>query len=357
MVRLEKGKFDDFIRSLAEDYIVYAAVTAGGKSSFKVVASAGEIDEGRLLTDRSPKEIFFPHSEVLFEYDGDGIRETKKAAKPIAVWGLRGCDVKSLAMLDKVFGTARQMPDNEMFEDPYWKRKYDNSLIFGLACNEPRSTCFCNWLGGGPHSEDASDIFVIDTGEAFLMQPVSDKGKAFIGKMTDAAGASAAGASVAKASGADEKKAAELASGARAMMAEPPALDGLDEKLKGIFHEDIWEEMSAKCVNCGACAFVCSTCHCFDVQDEGKGGKGKRIRIWDSCMFPIFTREASGHNPRHLSSDRFKQRVMHKYSYFVDNYGESLCTGCGRCVIVCPVGVDIREVIKRVLSFEGKGAR
>jgi len=347
MVRLEKAKFDDFIRSLADDYIVYGAVTAGGKSSFKAVESAGEIDQDCLVTDRSPKEIFFPHSEVLFEYDKDGVRETAKAGKPIAVWGLRGCDVKSLGMLDKVFGTARQMPDNEMFQDPYWKQKYDTSLVFALACNQPRSTCFCNWLGGDPHGGDGSDVFVVDAGDAFLMKPLSEKGKAFIKKMKHGADASAA----------DEKKAGELAAGARAKMAEPPSLEDLNERLKAVFNDDIWEEMSAKCVNCGACAFVCSTCHCFDVQDEGKGGKGKRIRIWDSCMFPIFTSEASGHNPRRLSADRFKQRVMHKYSYFVDNYGESLCTGCGRCVIVCPVGVDIREVIGRVLSYEGKGAR
>jgi ferredoxin len=141
------------------------------------------------------------------------------------------------------------------------------------------------------------------------------------------------------------------------MMAEARPLEGLGEALNDLFNDEVWEEMSAKCVNCGACAFVCSTCHCFDVQDEGKGGKGKRIRIWDSCMFPIFTKEASGHNPRHLSKERFRQRVMHKYSYFVDNYGESLCTGCGRCIVACPAGVDIREVIKNVLSYQGKGAR
>lgn len=74
------------------------------------------------------------------------------------------------------------------------------------------------------------------------------------------------------------------------------------------------------------------------------------MRIWDTCMFPVFTKEASGHNPRGLSKERVRQRVMHKYSYFVDNHGEFLCTGCGRCIAVCPVNLDIREVIREVLA-------
>ncbi len=119
-----------------------------------------------------------------------------------------------------------------------------------------------------------------------------------------------------------------------------------------IWDEPIWEDISTKCINCGACTFVCSTCHCFDVTDEGKGKKGQRIRLWDSCMFQIFTREASGHNPRGMSTQRVRQRIMHKYNYFMDNYDQHLCTGCGRCVQVCPVNLDIREVIKQVLDYK-----
>jgi ferredoxin len=347
MVRLDKAKLGDFIGSLMDSFTVYAPVRVNGRVCFRAIESAGNIDQEALVSDRPPKEVFFPHSEVLFEYDLSGVRPIERTGKPIAVWGLRACDAKSLSMLDLVFGRARQMPDNEMFQDPYWKEKYDRSLILCMACNHPRSTCFCNWLGGDPHGGEGCDILVVDMGDAYIMEPESEKGKAF---MAEAVGVDEAPSEA-------RKQARELASAARAMMGEAQELGELNGRLKLIFHDDFWEQISAKCVNCGACAFVCPTCHCFDVQDEGKGERGKRIRIWDSCMFPVFTKEASGHNPRPLSMDRFRQRVMHKYSYFVDNYGESLCTGCGRCIVACPVGVDIREVILKAMADEGKVAR
>ena len=141
---------------------------------------------------------------------------------------------------------------------------------------------------------------------------------------------------------------------AESYLAEKEDISSLFSKTKEIWNEPIWDEIAAKCVNCGACAFVCPTCHCFDVSDEGKGNKGKRIRLWDSCMFAIFTKEASGHNPRSQSTQRVRQRVMHKYNYFMDNYDEHLCTGCGRCVVVCPVNLDIREVIKKIIKYDKK---
>ncbi|MCD4777223.1 MAG: 4Fe-4S dicluster domain-containing protein [Candidatus Aegiribacteria sp.] len=345
MVRLDKKKFDDFIRELSEEYSVYAPGKAGGKTEFIQINPGDEIELTRPVTDMSPKSIFFPPAEVLFEYDEDGVRTPQTSHRPIAVFGMRSCDARSLVMLDRVFGSAIQMPEDANFQDPYWKEKYDTSLIFGFACNEPLSTCFCNWLEGGPHNKDGMDVFVVNAGDFYLMEPVSDKGIDIINRLsclTDAAEE-------------DEVLAAKLASDAKSMMAAPLDSGGLGEKLTALYDEPIWGEISAKCVNCGACTFSCPTCHCFDVQDEGKGKKGKRVRIWDSCMFPIFTMEASGHNPRALSSERVRQRVMHKYSYYPENYGEILCTGCGRCVMVCPVNLDIREVLKRIISYNESG--
>jgi ferredoxin len=229
-----------------------------------------------------------------------------------------------------------------MYKDPYWKEKYDNCLVFNLACNEPLSTCFCNWFDGGPFDKTGSDIFIVETDDSYIFEAVSDKGKKFLNdcKITE------------NASDKEIKKIEKLKETAESYLAEKEDISSLFSKTKKIWDEPIWDEIAAKCINCGACAFVCPTCHCFDVSDEGKGNKGKRIRLWDSCMFAIFTKEASGHNPRSQSTQRVRQRVMHKYNYFMDNYDEHLCTGCGRCVVVCPVNLDIREVIKKILDYE-----
>ncbi|MCK4538151.1 MAG: 4Fe-4S dicluster domain-containing protein [Candidatus Krumholzibacteria bacterium] len=343
MIRIEKERIDEFIRALMETWSVYAPARDGKNTLFAPVEDPAGIDHGIFNTDKSPKEIFFPHSEVLFEFEGGEIKKVERDARPIAVWGLRGCDARSLRLLDKVFGSAWQKPDNDMFEDPYWKEKYDDSIIFGTACNEPRSTCFCNWFGAGPHDGAGMDVKVVDTGEAFILDPVSEKGKKYIGSLKGWAEATKKDVTKMKAAAKEADKA----------MGEVFGMDGIQEKMADLFLKPVWNDIGAKCVNCGACAFICSTCHCFDVQDEGKKGKkGKRIRIWDTCMFPIFTMEASGHNPRDMSKDRLRQRFMHKFSYFINNYDEHLCTGCGRCVIVCPVNLDIREVVREVMACE-----
>ena len=70
-----------------------------------------------------------------------------------------------------------------------------------------------------------------------------------------------------------------------------------------------------------------------------------RNRIWDSCQFDCFTRQASGHNPRPTFRERYRQRVMHKLSFCADRYGTVGCVGCGRCVTECPVNLDIRRLM------------
>ena len=109
-------------------------------------------------------------------------------------------------------------------------------------------------------------------------------------------------------------------------------------------------------MSCGACTYLCPTCYCFNMTDEQAVNKGERIRSWDSCMFPHFTLETSGHNPRSKKAQRFKQRVGHKFVYYPEKYGELACSGCGRCIRFCPISMEIGKVVAR-LAEEGGGSR
>ncbi|MEW6252083.1 MAG: 4Fe-4S dicluster domain-containing protein, partial [Planctomycetota bacterium] len=126
----------------------------------------------------------------------------------------------------------------------------------------------------------------------------------------------------------------------------PPrfAADQLAGKLPALFDDnDLWREQSLRCLGCGACAFVCPTCSCFDIQDEKTREGGVRLRCWDSCGYSLFTLHASGHNPRTKQSERWRQRIMHKFSYQPERLGVLGCVGCGRCARNCPVDMNLAE--------------
>ena len=51
------------------------------------------------------------------------------------------------------------------------------------------------------------------------------------------------------------------------------------------FESPYWREVSRTCLTCGICSYLCPTCHCFDIVDEGY----LRVRCWDTCSSDTFT--------------------------------------------------------------------
>jgi ferredoxin len=120
------------------------------------------------------------------------------------------------------------------------------------------------------------------------------------------------------------------------------------QRLRSAYDSQLWETAGRKCLGCGTCSYLCPTCHCFDISDEVRDGAGRRVRTWDCCAFPQFTLHASGHNPRPTPKERWRQRIMHKFRYAVENFGIPFCVGCGRCIRNCPVSMDLRAALKEL---------
>ena len=58
-------------------------------------------------------------------------------------------------------------------------------------------------------------------------------------------------------------------------------------------------------------------------------------------MFAEYTLHASGHNPRPTRTERFRNRIYHKFKFNQVNFGALSCVGCGRCISLCPVNIDL----------------
>jgi sulfhydrogenase subunit beta (sulfur reductase) len=278
-----------------------------------------------------PKREFFPQCETLARFDATGLREEPAADEQVILFGIRPCDARSFCYLDKVFSDAQ-------FIDPYYRKRRDNALIIALACAEPGNACFCTSVNGGPAASEGADVVAFDLGTSLVLEAVSEKGTAFIKKNK---------ALLREPTSQELQKRKQQEEAARKVLPELRLADA-PKSIRKNFNAPVWEAITETCLGCGACTFLCPTCHCFDLFDENHKTGGRKLRVHDACMFASFSREASGHNPRNKKSERMRQRIMHKFLYSPENMGDIFCVGCGRCISNCPSNIDIRETVSRV---------
>ena len=343
-VILDKKKFPDWVKKLSA-FDVYSPVQKDEAWVYEKADGFKGISPDYPNTAGAPKKIVLPQRETLLEFgtDDEGqptVKEHLPGDREAVIFGVRPCDARALTLTDRVFGGP--------FEDQYYAKRRANAVVVGLACNTPPSTnCFCPTTGGSPHSSEGLDVLMTDLGDRYHVETLTKKGEKIVNAAKGVFGKASAGDSTEK-----EKVFAEADKKIERFVTK---VTQVPEKLKTMFDSPFWDEKAMSCIRCGICTFLCPACHCFDICDEVTSPtplEGRRVRSWDTCQYPDFTMHSSGHNPRSDRASRLRQRIMHKYNYFVDHHGEYQCTGCGRCVSLCPVSIDIIDILNEVPSYE-----
>jgi len=305
---------------------IYAPFTKNGKTTFINTESFSGIATGYIQTTESSKDIAFPRAEKLLEYSKNKEGMTVKGIDindipEVILWGVRPCDAAGIVELSSIF--------NWDYKDEIYNNRLSRVTVFGFSCNRSDEYCFCTSVGGNPGNTAGSDILFTRMGDDgdYLAEVLTEKGLSVVSMTADLF-----------------EKSENY--GKEKFLAEVQVKfnhEEIKEKLDKYFESKEWIEQSMRCLGCGACAYVCPACACFDIQDEAHGKKGSRVRCWDSCGFSHFTLHTSGHNPRDVQSARWRQRIMHKFSYMPERLSVYGCTGCGRCSRACPVDMNILE--------------
>lgn len=292
-------------RCVTDGRVLYAAIESAEQMTL----------EGFLRPRNSIKEAVFPRHEALYRYriDNGRIELTDALDAPEqVVFGARPCDAAALPILDAVFGWD--------CEDKFYKTRRQRTTVVTMACDTHDDSCFCTSVGLAPDATNGSDAILYPAGDGYEVVVLTEKGRALFPE----------------------------AGSVPAQKTEAPARQFDSAAVRAFvesrFEDPLWDEQALRCLGCGACAYTCPTCHCFDIVDE----HGARVRNWDSCQFALFTLHASGHNPRGSQPARQRQRVLHKFSMYPERFGSILCTGCGNCTRNCPVNLGLLPLLKAI---------
>ncbi len=327
----ESGLRDLIAAARSAGYTVYAPLERDGKVYLDEVDDAAALETGHVLTVNGIKDILLPRFEPLVDFRLDDVSAEAVEEPPArrVVFATRPCDAAALLILDAIL--------LDPVRDAGYARRRGETVIVTLACSRADGACFCTSMGGGPHDESGSDVILLPSGGSYLVRALTERGGALLAEL----GVEADG-------GGEPDDPPEPA--------RTVATEGIKAWLDANFESDKWKDVSANCISCGACYYLCPTCHCFDITDEAGVSKGRRYRVWDCCSFADFTKMA-GHQPRVGRSARYRQRIMHKFKYTVDNVNLTACVGDGRCIRCCPAGVDIREILESLPAGSTGGGR
>ncbi len=265
------------------------------------------------------------------------IRTTEADPQKRAFIGVRPCDLAAIKRQDKILIGGE-------YVDTAYRARRNELFIVAVNCTRPGGTCFCESMGTGPQAHSGFDLVLTElcsySRQDFVVEAGSEAGREMLGTLQ---------LETARPEDIDEVELAVDA--ARRAMGRKLETDGLPERLNGAVEDPYWEKIAERCLNCSNCTLVCPTCFCTTIEDRTdlSGETASRTRVWDSC-FTLDHSYIYGGSVRQSGWSRYRQWLMHKLSWWFDQFGESGCVGCGRCITWCPVGIDITAEAEKLAS-------
>jgi ferredoxin len=297
---------------------------------------------------QSWKTFLHPQRERLWtaERRADGELAVTADETPPAAYaflGVRPCDLRAIAVQDRVLAGGPAA-------DRGYRGRRERAFLVVVECTEPGATCFCTSMGTGPAADSGYDLAlteVIDAeGHRFFVRAGSAEGESVLAELTrrpaDAVTEAVARRSVSEAAD-------------RMGRAMPPV--DLHVLMRETLQAERWDDVAARCLTCGNCTMVCPTCFCTTAEDvtDLTGEHAERWRRWESCFDLEFTHMQGG-PVRSSGRSRYRQWCTHKLGTWYDQFGSSGCVGCGRCIVWCPVGIDITEEAHALHAERGAGS-
>jgi sulfhydrogenase subunit beta (sulfur reductase) len=304
----------------------------------------------------SLKNFLFPPRETLLELTRQAgswraAQPPVEPAAPLAVLGVRACDLHALDVQDRVFLRGP-------YVDPGYRARREQLFLVAVNCRRAAATCFCHSMQTGPAVRTSVDLALTETEDHFFVEVGSARGARAMLKVPSS-----------PATEQDIERARQIpkdlerqmhtraAAPARVDEPRPRRLDTTDIRnlLLGNLNHPRWSEVAQRCLACGNCTMVCPTCFCSTVEEVADltGDHVRRERSWASC----FSSEHSAMNSgvvRKSTASQYRQWLTHKLASWIDQFGTSGCVGCGRCITWCPVGIDLTE---EVAAIRGESAR
>lgn len=337
IMKMQSKFLDVFLESLEKFGSLYGPVRRNGVLRFEKLEKISDLE----ISDEVPmiplKKMFHPMKFTMLQFDERGFSPDYSVIERRVIIGVHPCDIHGLLRLDEIFMGKPA--------DPYYTGLRENSSIIGFSCM-PGKSSLCKSTDTDM-IEEGFDLFFVNLEEFYLVWVGSSRGYDMIREREEFFEENVSHEDIDKYVKWREKR--------NAKFEQKIDFNNMPDLMELSYNSEIWNYFAGKCLSCGQCTMVCPTCNCYtvtDVFDVTNEAKGKRNRMWDSCMFVDYSLVAGGHNFRGTRQDRLKLWYTHKLKSFGHEYGRPGCVGCGRCVETCPVDINVITVSTALTTRE-----